>query len=115
LTSSQGTDHDQPRTHTGEEALCTELTSHGDESGSGRLSWETLALVDFGQESVGGLRDNGSGHTGDETSRQVETGRLTTGERVLGFTGELEDLLGRNLEAERKRVVQIFSIPPCST
>lgn len=99
LTSGEGTDHDQPGAHTGEQTRGAELTGHLDESRGGRLSGSTLGLVDLGQQGVGGLRDDGGGHTGDETGREVETHLLTTGERVLGSAGSLEDLLGSDLEA----------------
>jgi hypothetical protein len=99
LTSGKGTDHDETGAHTGEETLDTELSGHGDQTRHDRLSGETLGLVDLGEEGVGGLRDDGSGHTGDQTGREVKTGRLGTSEAVLGLSGEAEDLLGRNLEA----------------
>jgi hypothetical protein len=57
LTGGEGTDHDETGTHTGEETTGTELTSHGDETGSDALSGLTLGLVDLGQEGVGGLGD----------------------------------------------------------
>jgi len=98
LTSGKGTDHDKTSAHTGEETRNTELTGHLDKSGSSTLSWGTLGLVDLGQEGVGGLRDDGSGHTGDKTGRQVETSLLTTGEGVLGLASSGEDLLNGNLE-----------------
>jgi hypothetical protein len=98
LTSGEGTDHDQSSAHTGEETLDTELTRHLNESGSGRLSWCSLGLVDLGEQSVGRLRDDGGGHTGDQTTGKVNTHLLTTGEGVLGLAGELEDLLGSDFE-----------------
>ena len=99
MTSGEGTNHDQSSAHTGEETLDTELTGHLDESGSSRLSWCSLGLVDLGEQGVGGLRDDGSGHTGDQTTSKVDRHLLTTGERVLGLAGELEDLFRSHLEA----------------
>ena len=98
MTSGKGTDHDETSAHSGEETGGAELTGHLDQSRGGSLSGSSLGLVDLGQESVGGLRDDGGGHTGDETGRQVETGLLSTSERVLGLAGSGEDLLDGNLE-----------------
>ena len=98
LTGGKGTNHDKTSAHTGEKTRDTELTGHLDKSGSGSLSGSTLRLVDLGEQGVGGLGDDGSGHTGDETGRQVKTSLLTTGERVLGLSGRGEDLLDGNLE-----------------
>jgi hypothetical protein len=99
LTSGEGTNHDQSSAHTGKETLDTELTRHLDKSGSSRLSWCSLGLVDLGEQSVGGLRDNGSGHTGDQTTSKVDRHLLTTGKGVLGLAGELKDLFRGHLEA----------------
>lgn len=93
LTRSKGTDHDQPGAHTGEETADAELSCHLDETGRGRLAGCALGLVDLGQEGVGRLGDDGSGHTGNETGAEVETGGLAAGERVLGSADSLEDLL----------------------
>lgn len=101
LTSGEGTDHDQSSAHTGEQTLETELTRHLYESGSSRLTWCSLGLVDLGEQSVGRLRDDGSGHTSNQTTGKVDTHLLTTGERVLGLAGSLEDFLGSHLEAGR--------------
>ena len=99
LTSGEGTNHDQSSAHTGKETLDTELTRHLDESGSSGLSWCSLGLVDLGEQSIGGLRDNGSGHTGDQTTSKVDGHLLATGKGVLGLAGELEDLFRSHLEA----------------
>jgi hypothetical protein len=98
LTSGEGTDHDQSSTHTGEETTGAKLTGHLDESGGGSLSWGTLGLVDLGKQGVGGLRDNGSGHTSDQTSRQVESGLLSASQGVLGLASGSENLLNGDLE-----------------
>ncbi len=47
LPSGEGTDHDQPRAHAGEETGNTELTGHRDETGCRSLSWEAFGLVDL--------------------------------------------------------------------
>ena len=99
MTSGEGTDHDQSSAHTGKETLDTELTRHLYESGSGRLSGCSLGLVDLGEQSVGGLGNDGGGHTGNQTTGKVDTHLLTRGERVLGLAGELEDLFRCHLEA----------------
>lgn len=41
---------------------------------------------------------DGSGHTGDETSGQVDHGQLRTDELVLGLSGSGDDLLLGDLE-----------------
>lgn len=99
LTSGKGTDHDQPGAHTGEETLGAELASHGYETRGGRLSGRALGLVDLGEEGVGGLRNDGGGHTGDETGTEVDTGGGTTREGLLGPAHRRKDLLGCDLEA----------------
>ena len=97
MTSSESTDHDETGAHTGEETGGAELTGHLDESGGDTLSRSTLGLVDLGEQGVGGLGDDGGGHTGNQTSRQVKTGGLTRGERVLGLASGGEDLLDGDL------------------
>lgn len=103
LTGGEGTNHDQSSTHTGKETRGAELAGHLDKSRGGRLARCALGLVDLGQEGVGGLRDDGSGHTGNQTTSEVDTHLLAAGERVLGLAGGLEDLLGGHLEARAKR------------
>lgn len=98
LAGSEGTDHDETGTHAGEETLDTELLGHLDEARGGRLAGGTLGLVDLGEEGVGGLRDDGGGHTGDETGAEVEAGLLTLGKRGLGAAHGVEDLLRGDLE-----------------
>ena len=98
LARSERTNHNETGAHAGEETLDTELLGHLDETRGGGLAGGTLGLVDLGEEGVGGLRDDGSGHTGDETGAEVEAGLLTLGKRGLGAAEALEDLLGGNLE-----------------
>jgi hypothetical protein len=99
LTSGEGTDHDQSSAHTGEETLGTELAGHLDETRGCGLSRCALGLVDLGKKGVGGLRDDGSGHTGDKTGTEVKTSGLATREGLLGSAQGLQDLLGSDLEA----------------
>lgn len=75
------------------------MTSHLDEPRGGRLAGGTLSLVDLRQEGVGGLRDNGSGQTGDKTGGKVKTSELATSKRVLGLASGLKNLLDGNLVA----------------
>jgi hypothetical protein len=66
------------------------------------LTWETLGLVDLGQEGVGGLRDNGGGHTSDQTGCKVERSVLSRAERVFGFASGSEDVLYGDFVANSK-------------
>ena len=99
MTGGKGTNHDQTRAHTGKETLGTELAGHLDETAGGRLTGGALGLVDLGQEGVGGLRDDGGGHTGDETTSQVGLGHLAGSELVLGLAHRREDLFVRDFKA----------------
>jgi len=71
LESGQGTDHEETRSDTGVGSPKAELLSDLDEAGSSSLSGSTRGLVDLGQHGVGGLRDEGGGKPGDQTSAQV--------------------------------------------
>jgi hypothetical protein len=42
--------------------------------GNGALTGETLGLVDLGQHSISGLRNDGSSETSNEAGSQVDTG-----------------------------------------
>jgi hypothetical protein len=97
LSGGEGTDHDETSTHTGEETGGAELAGHLDETRGDRLAGSALGLVDLGEEGVGGLGDDGGGHTGDETTTEVEGGGLSAGELALGLTPDLEDLLHSDL------------------
>ena len=99
MTSGQGGNHDQPGAHAGEETPDTELTCHLEESGHDALSRCTLGLVNLGQEGVGGLGDDGGGTTCYDTTGEVESLALTTGEGVFGLVGGLENLLDGDFEA----------------
>jgi hypothetical protein len=74
LTGSQSTNHEETGANTSVGSAETELLGDLDQTGGGSLSGQTLALVDLGEHGVGGLGDDGSGETGDETGRQVVDG-----------------------------------------
>lgn len=97
LTGGKSTDHDETGTHTGEETADAELAGHLEETRGDRLAGGALGLVDLGEESVGGLRDDGGGHTGDKTGTEVETGGLAVGEVGALLAPGVEDLLRGNL------------------
>lgn len=96
LESGEGSDHEETGTDTTVRATETELFSDLDKTAGGGLAGSTGGLVDFGQHGISGLRDDGGGETGDETSAKVGTGLGGAGEGVLGEDGE--DRLGRLLE-----------------
>ena len=64
---------------TAEAKLLTDLS----ETGDGTLTRSARGLVDLGKHSVGGLRDNGGGETGDQTGAKVDGGLGAVGESVL--------------------------------
>ena len=84
LTGSEGTDHEETGSNTGERTTDTKLLGDLEEAGGGALTGETLGLVDLGKHGVGGLRDDGGGETGNETGTQVDGGLETVGEGLLG-------------------------------
>jgi hypothetical protein len=81
LTSSDGADQEETGTKTAEAALETEILSDLDETGGSSFAGQTLGLVDLAQHGIGGLRDDGSGKTSDETGSKVDTslGAITDG------------------------------------
>jgi len=95
LTGSDTTNHDKTRAKTGEAATDTKLLTDLGQTGHGALSGETLGLVDLGEHGVGGLGDNGGGHTGDEARAEVDGGLSTTrgGALVDAAVDLLADLL----------------------
>lgn len=95
LEGGEGTDHDNTGTQAQEETTDTELTSEADEAGGDRTS--AGGLVDLGEEGIGGLGDNGGGHTGDQTRSQVDGGQGRAREVLLGASS-LEDGLRDTLE-----------------
>lgn len=95
LEGGEGTDHDNTGTQAQEETLDTELTSHGEETrhdGS-----RAGGLVDLGEEGIGGLRDDGSSNTSNETRGQVDGGQGGAREVLLGAS-RFKDGLGGTLE-----------------
>jgi hypothetical protein len=97
LTSGQGSNHEETSTETGEAALETELLGNLDQTAGGTFSGQTLCLVDLGEHSVGGLRDDSGSETGDDTGAQVVDGLHAVGglalvdDRVDGLVDLLED------------------------
>ena len=98
LTSGEGTNHDEPGTHAGEETTETKLLGDLDEAASGRLAGEGLGLVDLGQKGVGRLRDKGGAATGDDTTGEVEAGDGARGELLLLLASRLDEGLKGNFE-----------------
>jgi hypothetical protein len=74
LTSSQSTNHEETSRKTAEAATKTKLLRDLDESAGGALTWETLGLVDLAEHSIGGLRDDSGGETGDQAGAKVDSG-----------------------------------------
>ncbi len=87
MTSGESTNHDQTSTHSSEETLGTKLTSHLDQATSDSLSRKSLGLVDLGKEGVGGLGDDGSSETSDETRAEVKCRDGAGGKLALGLAG----------------------------
>lgn len=98
LTGSDGTNHEETSTNTGEAALETKLLGDLDQTAGGALTGETLGLVDLGKHGVGGLGDDGSSETSKETSTKVDTSLTTVGEGVL--VDNSEDGLRELLESD---------------
>jgi hypothetical protein len=95
LTGGKTTHHEKTSTDTSIAAAETKLTSNLDQAGSGALSRKTLGLVDFGKHGVGGLGNEGSSETSDDTRAQVNGGLLATGSSALidALVNGLVDLL----------------------
>lgn len=88
LTGSQGTNHEETSANTSVRATETKLLGNLDETGSGALTRKTLGLVDLGEHSVGGLRDNGGSETSGQTGRQVGNGLHAVRKGLLGVLAE---------------------------
>ena len=97
LSSSQCADHDETSAGAAKEAADTELTSHAGQARDHALSRLGFSLVDFGEQRVGGLGDEGGGETGDETGAQVELGEGGWRQGLLGFACRGDGLLEDNL------------------
>lgn len=95
LEGSEGADHEETSRETSERSRDTELLADLDETGGGALTGETLGLVDLGEHSIGGLRNNGGGETSNQTGTKVNSCLQTVGQAVLGVDTEdsLRDLL----------------------
>lgn len=74
---------DLPSTNTSVATSETKLLTNLDKTGDGTLTRSAGGLVDLGKHSVGGLRDNGGGETGDQTGAKVNGGLGAVGESVL--------------------------------
>lgn len=72
-----------PSTNTSVATTETELLTDLGETGDGTLTRSARGLVDLGKHSVGGLRDNGGGETGNQTRAKVDGGLGAVGESVL--------------------------------
>lgn len=88
--------HNLPSANTSIAALQAKLLTDLHETGHGTLTRSTLGLVDLGKHGVGGLGDDGSGETSDQTRSQVNTGLAAVGEAVL--VERVVDGLGNLLE-----------------
>jgi len=84
LEGSEGANHEETGTETGERALDAELLADLDQAGSGALTRETRGLVDLREHGVGGLGDDGSSETGNETGAKVDGGLQAVGHILLG-------------------------------
>lgn len=84
-----------PSTNTSVGARETELLTDLGKTGDGTLTRSTRGLVDLGKHGVGGLRDDGSGETSNQTGAQVDGGLRAVGEAVPvdGAEDGLRDLL----------------------
>ena len=82
-TYSKSSNHEQTGWETGERTLKTKLLGDCDQTAGDALARKTLGLVDLAQHGIGGLRDNGSGHTGNETRSQVDGGLHSVGGLAL--------------------------------
>ena len=84
-----------PSTNTSVGASETKFLTDLGKAGDGTLTRSTRGLVDLGKHSVGGLRDDGSGETSNQTGAQVNGSLGAVGEGVLvdGAVDRLRDLL----------------------
>lgn len=98
LTSSQGSDHEKTGADTRVGSTETKLLGDLDKTAGGSLSGKALGLVDLGKHGVGGLGDESSGETSEETGRQVVDGLHAGGGLVLvdDLVDGLVDLLEDN-------------------
>lgn len=102
LTSGEGTDHDATSSETlSAELEDTDLLGNVDEArNSGSITTSTL-LVDLGQESIGGVRDDGGGNTSNNTRAQGDGDVLTLRALVRGSSeGGVDGLSGGTLNGE---------------
>merc|ERR1712093_433930 len=83
LTGSKSSNHEQTGWETGERTLKTKLLGDCDQTAGDALARKTLGLVDLAQHGIGGLRDNGSSHTSNETRSQVDGGLHSVGGLAL--------------------------------
>ena len=71
LTGGECTDHDTTGTEAGKAEFLEALSlGNVDETRDGSTITTCSLLVDLGEESVGRVRDDGSGDTGDDTGRE---------------------------------------------
>jgi hypothetical protein len=102
LTGSEGTDHDA----TGSETLSAELEDTdllGDvnKARDGRSITTSTLLVDLGQESISGVRDDGGGNTSNNTRAQGDGDVLTLGALIRRSTeGTIDGLSSGTLNGE---------------
>ena len=95
LTSRQRTHHKQTSTKTAEGATETKLLGNAKESAGRALTWSTLGLVNFGEHGVGGLGNDGSCKTGNQTGTKVDgslharAGLLLVKHVLVGKFGDL--------------------------
>lgn len=110
LEGGQSTNHEQTGVDTSVGATEAELLGDLDQTAGGALTGGTLGLVDLGQHSVGGLRDDGSGETGNQARAQVNTslhalGHVLLGEGAVDSLGDLlvDDELGHGVRNPSER------------
>lgn len=96
LAGGKSTNHDQPGTHSGEQAGDAKLTSHLDETASDSLARKSLGLVDLGEEGIGGLGDDGGSETSGQTRGKIEGAELARAEFRFGDASEVDGLLEGN-------------------
>lgn len=96
MACSESTDHEETGADTRVRSTDAELLTDLDETRDSSLTGKTLGLVDLGKHGVGGLRDESSGETGNQTRAKVGNGLHTVGHVLLGERSE--DSLGDLLE-----------------